>query len=126
MKYLRNILKGISLTAAMFVFQACYGTPQDDYRPYSVSFHVVGDEGEPIPNVDIQVQPQSGLDDVEYDWDLLRSTDSAGMGRCYVEDLGLPNKFRFSDRDSVYAVKDTVITQLTDNDTIDIVLHKLS
>ncbi|MBR1570175.1 MAG: hypothetical protein IJ651_10035 [Bacteroidales bacterium] len=27
MKWIRNILKGISLTAALFVFQACYGTP---------------------------------------------------------------------------------------------------
>ena len=28
MKWLRNILKGVSLTAALFVFQACYGSPQ--------------------------------------------------------------------------------------------------
>ena len=27
-KIIRNILKGMSLTAALFVFQACYGTPQ--------------------------------------------------------------------------------------------------
>ena len=27
MKWIRNILKGVSLTAALFVFQACYGTP---------------------------------------------------------------------------------------------------
>jgi len=28
MKWLHNLLKGISLTGALFVFQACYGTPQ--------------------------------------------------------------------------------------------------
>ena len=30
MKYrvLRNFLKGCSLTTALFIFQACYGTPQ--------------------------------------------------------------------------------------------------
>lgn len=27
-KWFRNILKGISLTGALFVFQACYGSPQ--------------------------------------------------------------------------------------------------
>ena len=27
MKWIRNILKGFSLTAALFVFQACYGSP---------------------------------------------------------------------------------------------------
>lgn len=26
-KLIRNILKGCSLTAALFVFEACYGTP---------------------------------------------------------------------------------------------------
>ena len=28
MKWLHNILKGASLTGALFVFQACYGIPQ--------------------------------------------------------------------------------------------------
>ena len=28
MKWLHNLLKGMSLTAALFVFQACYGTPE--------------------------------------------------------------------------------------------------
>ena len=28
MKWLHNILKGASLTGALFVFQACYGVPQ--------------------------------------------------------------------------------------------------
>ena len=27
MKWLHNLLKGVSLTACLFVFQACYGTP---------------------------------------------------------------------------------------------------
>ena len=27
MKWLHNLLKGLSLTACLFVFQACYGTP---------------------------------------------------------------------------------------------------
>ena len=34
-KIIRNILKGVSLTGALFVFQACYGTPQAlDAVPY--------------------------------------------------------------------------------------------
>ncbi|MDR1792722.1 MAG: carboxypeptidase-like regulatory domain-containing protein [Bacteroidales bacterium] len=31
-KWFRNILKASSLTAVMFVFQACYGTAYDDYK----------------------------------------------------------------------------------------------
>ena len=34
MKWLHNLLKGISLTAALFVFQACYGTPEGFEDPY--------------------------------------------------------------------------------------------
>ncbi len=33
MKWLHNLLKGMSLTAALFVFQACYGTPEGALVP---------------------------------------------------------------------------------------------
>ena len=33
MKWLHNLLKGMSLTAALFVFQACYGTPEGALGP---------------------------------------------------------------------------------------------
>lgn len=39
MKWLHNLLKGLSLTAALFVFQACYGTPPgfpDDINPEDI------------------------------------------------------------------------------------------
>lgn len=32
-KIIRNILKGVSLTSALFVFQACYGSPNPDTCP---------------------------------------------------------------------------------------------
>lgn len=32
-KVIRNILKGASLTGALFVFQACYGTPPSENIP---------------------------------------------------------------------------------------------
>lgn len=33
-KVFRNILKGISVTSALFVFQACYGGPMPEYPEY--------------------------------------------------------------------------------------------
>ena len=33
-KWIRRILKGASLTTALFVFQACYGTPVPDPGQY--------------------------------------------------------------------------------------------
>ena len=34
MKWLHNLLKGMSLTACLFVFQACYGTPPGYPEPW--------------------------------------------------------------------------------------------
>ena len=46
MKWLHNLLKGLSLTAALFVFQACYGTPPG----YPDDFDVPMEEAaEPAP-----------------------------------------------------------------------------
>ena len=57
-KIIRNILKGVSLTAALFVFQACYGTPQvpptgmeEDRENLSVA---QGDEGAAPENEEAQ------------------------------------------------------------------------
>ena len=49
MKRLRNILKGLSLTSALFVFQACYGTPMPKVEPMDEEVVTVVEEGEEIP-----------------------------------------------------------------------------
>ena len=137
MRLLRKILGGISLTAAMFVFQACYGT--DYYCPTcEYNFRVVDTKGTPIPNIKVSSQWQSNSDYV-YDWNTHGVSDSAGMAHLWVEDCnGLDIMFRFSDDDSVYAVYDTIINRNTvpdtaavdslasafPSDTIDIVLHR--
>ena len=124
MRLLRKILGGISLTAAMFVFQACYGTepycPTEEY-----TFRVVeAKDGTPIPNIQVSSQWQSNSD-YEYPWDTMGTTDSAGMAYCYVRNCeGLDMKFRFSDENAVYAVQDTIINEWSD--TIDIVLHRMN
>ena len=50
MKWLRNILKGVSLTAALFVFQACYGSPQipDEQLQAEEPVAAVADEEAPV------------------------------------------------------------------------------
>lgn len=125
MKYLRKILKGVSLTAAMFVFQACYGTLQDEGYWQNVAFRVVSsDDGQPIPNVDIMYQYQRGGDYHDQDWLEFGKTDSLGFNSGILEDCGVPTMFRFKDANSTYDVKDTVLTRLYDVDTVDIVLSK--
>ena len=59
MKWLRNILKASTLTTALFIFQACYGTPQRDfYEPGKarMSFSLVSKTtGLPLEGITISV-----------------------------------------------------------------------
>lgn len=50
--YLKNILKGISLTSVMFIFQACYGSPQDFLEDVHIEGKVFSAKtGKPIPGI---------------------------------------------------------------------------
>lgn len=45
-KWIHHVLKGASLTAALFVFQACYGTPPAPYElPDEEGSAVVDEQG---------------------------------------------------------------------------------
>lgn len=45
-KWIHHVLKGASLTAALFVFQACYGTPPAPYElPDDEGSAVVDEQG---------------------------------------------------------------------------------
>ena len=128
MRLLRKIFGGISLTAAMFVFQACYGT--EPYYSYSrgqqVNFRVVDAvSGEPIPDIKVRYQPQSNSDSYVYDWSGLGYTDSNGLMSSRLMEYEGNTKFRFVDEDSVYAVKDTILTYIDDYDTIRIALDRV-
>ena len=123
MKHLRKLLKGISLTAAMFVFQACYGT-EGWYGESNMTFYVVSaEDGKPMPNVKIRSQIQAG--DSAYDWHLLGYTNDEGIASVWVVpeyDADTQTLFRFVADDPSYAVKDTVISYI--ENTVNIVLHK--
>lgn len=56
-RWFRNLLKGISLTGALFVFQACYGSPQMPYCPEAeeeteVPADVASASVEEVPSMD--------------------------------------------------------------------------
>ena len=125
MKILHNVLKGVSLTAAMFVFQACYGTPhQGLYEGESVLFKVVSEEGEPLDDIKVMSQTESGMDSVEFDWQLCGFTDESGEIYADIESLAEGTRFRFSDSGAEYALKDTLITDYFDG-AVEIVHSKV-
>ena len=123
MKFIRNLLKGISLTAAMFVFQACYGS-EEWYSDTNMNFHVVSaEDGSPMSHVKIRSQLQVG--DTAQDWYLLGHTNDEGDASVWVSpnyDGNSQTLFRFVADDPAYAVKDTIINSY--HNTINIVLSK--
>ena len=125
MKHLRKLLKGISFTAAMFVFQACYGTGEDWYNESNMTFHVVSaEDGSPMANVKIRSQLQAA--DTTYDWHLLGYTNDEGIASVWVApdyDGSNQTLFRFVADDPAYAVKDTLINGI--HNTVNIVLSKV-
>lgn len=124
MKLVRKILKGVSLTAAMFVFQACYG-PMEDYYDTKVTFHVVAeDTGEPLQDVRIWAQELNNSDsaDIGNQRHLAEYTDGNGFATVWIYDDLI--RYSFEDKDSLYVPVDTIINPAK-YDTVEIVLHKL-
>ena len=66
MKWLHNLLKGLSLTAALFVFQACYGTPPGYPEDYVVDEAVEAPVDETqVPEAEEPVAEIPGIQEAE-------------------------------------------------------------
>lgn len=120
MKWLHNLLKGATLTTALFIFQACYGTPNsillEENGEAPMSFSVRSKAtGEPLGGIRVL--------SAEYD-----------MGGAYYQEIGITGDdgrcsvnipytrnmkgpfIRFEDTHGVYAQKDTVLYDLRERD----------
>lgn len=116
MKWFRNILKGASLTGALFVFQACYGTPQgplDERGAAPLTFSLVESEtGQPIEGIHITSS---------YYYDELGVTDADGRCRVnvpYVRNDKESPLVTFSDPQGLYVQKDTALADLRDREIV--------
>ena len=116
MGFFRNFLKGASLTTALFIFQACYGTREGLYD-LDVSFRVVSaEDGKPIRDVGVytRVYKSDNLD-----WNLCGYTNESGIANVMAGVMeGQSPEFRFESGDGAYAVKDTVIAQWRQRDIL--------
>lgn len=102
--WFRNIVRGVSLTSALFVFQACYGTPQDMGFDVWIEGQVKSKTtGLPIPGIKVLV-----ADGAQYEY-----TDENGRFAFFTEKVpGV--KLRFLDVDSTqngsWLSRDTLLT----------------
>ena len=122
MKFLHHLLKGASLTGALFVFQACYGMPQTPLMAEGgeapMTFSLVSHKtGEPLEG--IRIKGGTWKQDMERE-NVLGITDA--NGRCRV---GIPyyrNQegpfLRFEDPQGAFVVKDTTLADLRDREIV--------
>lgn len=113
MKILHQLLKGISLTGALFVFQACYGMPQPPFKEEGrapMSFTLVSHaDGKPLAGVSIYAYPHE------------RIGVTGENGKCQVEipynrDNG--SYLEFQAPGEQFAIKDTTLTDLRERDIL--------
>ncbi|MBP5189925.1 MAG: hypothetical protein J6031_03300 [Bacteroidales bacterium] len=127
MKLIRKIFGGISLTAAMFVFQACYGTPSDGWENCtSANFDVhicSAEDGSPIEGIRVQANlEESGPINHLIDFGV---SDSAGYLHCdpCIPYDGKKIRLVLRDLDEIY-VNDTVVVDPLSGDTVNVFLQK--
>lgn len=118
MKWLHNLLKGVSLTGALFAFQACYGTPMpplyEERGQAPMSFSLVSrTDGTPLEG--IRVCEHFANSDIE-----LGVTGADGKCRVTLEywrNQPGPD-LRFMDPDGTFAPRDTTLADLRDREIL--------
>lgn len=112
--WIRKIIGGLSLTSAMFVFQACYGTPQD----FGLDLLVEGQVKSKITGLPIKGIKVSVADNLQYEY-----TNDEGRFSFYTEKIDTLN-ILFEDIDSTqngnYLNRDTVLKNPSEKVFLDI------
>jgi putative lipoprotein (rSAM/lipoprotein system) len=116
--WVRGIIGGLSFTSALFVFQACYGMPQDMMDDFLVEGKVTSKStGQPIKDIRVSVE----------DIGQFVHTNSQGEFGFYTtwrENMTL----LFQDVDAAangsYASRDTMLSDLSDKVFVDIALEE--
>ena len=116
--WIRKIVGGLSFTSAMFIFQACYGTPQDFGLDLLVEGQVKSKtSGLPIKGIKVSV-----ADNMQYE-----ITDEEGKFSFYTE-MFESITLQFQDIDStqngIFVDKDTVLTQISERVNLDVSLEE--
>ncbi len=113
-KWIRGIIGGLSFTSALFVFQACYGTPQDFGLDLLLEGQVKSEKsGLPIGGIKVTVY---GINQYDY-------TDSTGRFSFYTE-MSDKLTLMFEDADSSengsFLRRDTILTNIHEKVFVDI------
>ena len=97
---------GLSLTSALFIFQACYGTPQDMGLDIFIEGQVKSEKtSKPVKGIKVSVE-----DKMQYQY-----TDESGKFSFYTETAS-SYKIKFEDIDAdqngIFVEKETLLTKI--------------
>jgi hypothetical protein len=115
---IRKLIGGLSFTTALFVFQACYGTPQDFGLDVNIEGLVKSKKtGEPIKGIKVSI-----ADNPQYQY-----TNEDGSFSLYTE-TAETCKIKFEDIDSnqngAFIDKDTILKNIVDRIHLNILLEE--
>ncbi|MCK4920277.1 MAG: hypothetical protein KAS71_04475 [Bacteroidales bacterium] len=116
--WIRKIVGGLSLTSALFVFQACYGTPQDFEFDVLIEGQVKSKtSGIPIKGIKVSV-----ANNMQFEY-----TNNEGRFSFYTEIID-NMKILFEDIDSIqngtFLNRDTILTNIEEKVFLDIILEE--
>lgn len=103
----RKLIGGLSFTSAMFVFQACYGTPQDFGLDILIEGHVKSKvTGLPIKGIKVSVEENMQYDFTNDEGKFSFYTEPVNSLKIKFEDVDLDQYGTFVSKDTIPAVTD--------------------
>ena len=117
--WINKLIGGLSLTSAMFVFQACYGTPHDFGLDILIEGQVKSQTtGIPVKGIKVSVEGNMQYENTNDEGKFSFYTEIADSYKIKFEDID-------SDQNGTFTNKDTIVTIQNEKVYLDIVLvHK--
>jgi hypothetical protein len=114
----RKLLGGLSLASALFIFQACYGTPQDFGLDIFIEGQVKSHStGKPIKGIKVSVAEKMQYEYTDQEGRFSFYTELADIYKIIFEDIGaIQNRF--------FIDKDTILSGINKRVYLDIVLKE--
>jgi hypothetical protein len=114
--WFKKLLGGLSFTTALFIFQACYGTPQDMGADVYIHGLVKSKKtGQPIKGIKVSVADNPQYQYTSDDGSFSFYTETAESCKIIFEDID-------SNQNGAFNNKDTTLINLTDQVYLNILL----
>jgi len=107
----RKIIGGLCLTSIAFVFQACYGTPQDFGNDLQIEGRVKSKKtGLPIKGIKVSVGDKMQYTHTDENGQFSFYTARMNNTQIYIEDIDSAENSLFTNKDTLIILRDSIFT----------------